>query len=97
TEYEVYVRNNCGGSNTSTWAGPFPFRTAIAVPYVQDFENFGVNMAGINDIEGWNNTSTVVPRWETNTNTSSTLTGPVADHTIGTGGTFAFLECSGGS
>lgn len=97
TEYDVYVRNNCGGNDTSSWVGSFSFRTAIAVPYVQDFESFGSNLSGINNIEGWNNTASTAPEWETGTNTSSTSTGPVADHTIGSGGTFVYLECSGGS
>lgn len=41
TEYEYYVRAFCGGTDYSTWAGPFAFATLCdpyALPYVQDFE-----------------------------------------------------------
>ena len=44
TEYDYYVRDDCGGS-TSEWIGPYSFRTlacaAQAFPYTEDFENAG--------------------------------------------------------
>jgi hypothetical protein len=44
TEYDYYVRANCGGGDFSFWAGPSNFITACDVfiaPYTQDFENAG--------------------------------------------------------
>jgi hypothetical protein len=41
TAYQFYVRANCGGGSTSTWAGPFTFTTpcvAYSVPYFEGFE-----------------------------------------------------------
>tara|TARA_R110002050_G_scaffold293172_5_gene449311 strand:+ start:5763 stop:19085 length:13323 start_codon:yes stop_codon:yes gene_type:complete len=32
TDYEFYVRADCGGSGTSSWSGPFSFKTAFACP-----------------------------------------------------------------
>ena len=31
-DYEFYVRADCGGSGTSSWSGPFSFKTAYACP-----------------------------------------------------------------
>ena len=41
TTYQFYVQADCGGSGTSTWAGPFSFTTpctTLAVPFLEDFE-----------------------------------------------------------
>ncbi|MEZ7901387.1 MAG: hypothetical protein QMC34_05725, partial [Flavobacteriales bacterium] len=41
TSYDFYVRNDCGASGISTWAGPFSFTTAFfnaAIPSCTDFE-----------------------------------------------------------
>jgi len=32
TDYEFYVRQNCGTDGESNWVGPFPFRTGYCVP-----------------------------------------------------------------
>lgn len=43
TDYEVYVRANCGG-DYSDWVGPVNFTTEctfFVAPYVEDFENAG--------------------------------------------------------
>ncbi len=43
TDYEFYVRADCGGSGFSTWAGPYPFTTACATftpDYSEDFTTF---------------------------------------------------------
>ena len=40
--YEYYVRADCGGSGTSTWAGPFAFTTAcnaFAIPFTETFDS----------------------------------------------------------
>ncbi len=41
TSYDFYVRADCGGSGTSTWAGPFTFTTpcvAFSAPYTESFD-----------------------------------------------------------
>ena len=43
TAYDVYVRQNCGGSS-SVWAGPLSFTTAcdiVLAPWTEDFEHAG--------------------------------------------------------
>ncbi len=40
TVYQFYVRSNCGGSDLSTWSGPFSFTTTqvpAIVPFTDDF------------------------------------------------------------
>lgn len=42
TEYEFFVRSSCGPGKTSSWVGPYAFRTlcdAQLLPYYQGFEN----------------------------------------------------------
>jgi len=42
TSYNLYVRSYCGGSDYSSWAGPYAFTTlcnAVNVPYTQDFSS----------------------------------------------------------
>lgn len=42
TDYDVYVRADCGGGDLSPWAGPVSFTTAcapITPPYTQDFSS----------------------------------------------------------
>jgi len=44
TSYDFYVRNDCGASGISSWAGPFNFTTpcaALTLPWSEDFENAG--------------------------------------------------------
>ncbi len=42
TSYDFFVQTNCGGSDTSTWAGPVSFTTPCAAistfPWTEDFE-----------------------------------------------------------
>jgi len=43
TTYEFYVRADCGGSDYSSWAGPFEFTTACATytpPFSEDFSSY---------------------------------------------------------
>src|SRR5690606_38321376 len=42
TEYQYYVRNDCGGGDLSDWAGPHEFITACeaaTIPFFEGFEN----------------------------------------------------------
>ncbi|MGB5980784.1 MAG: fibronectin type III domain-containing protein [Nonlabens sp.] len=101
TEYDYYVRADCGAGGTSAWVGPFTFRTAcsaIATPYTEDFETFTPsNDAPFSYENCWNATNTDSSYfWESalGTDTSSGGTGP--DPTITTGDYF-FIEASGSS
>jgi len=43
TDYEFYVRADCGGSDYSDWAGPFAFSTTCATytpPFTEDFSTY---------------------------------------------------------
>lgn len=45
TEYDVYVRAYCGGSDYSSWQGPESFQTRCEmtsdIPYVENFDSYG--------------------------------------------------------
>ena len=45
TQYDVYVRAYCGGTDYSTWKGPVTFRTRCAItsqiPYEEHFDSYG--------------------------------------------------------
>jgi len=97
TRYDFYVRVICGRGDTSIWFGPSSFNTANGIPYMQDFQTWPGNITGLINEEGWYTLGTPTPHWEVGTSTSSSNTGPTADHTVGPGGTFVYLECSGGT
>jgi hypothetical protein len=49
TVYDFYVRKDCGGGDTSVWAGPFAFNTAfepVTPTYVESFEHFILPFVG---------------------------------------------------
>ena len=94
TSYDFYTREICGRGDTSSWIGPLTFGTSIGVPFVEDFQAFP--NGGSPFINGWTNNPTG-PNWQINTQTGSFATGPVADHTIGAGGKFIYLETSTGN
>ena len=88
TEYEFYVRANCGTGDLSPWVGPYNFTTLCAAesaPYLQDFENSGSIpdcwSQGIGNSENWLFSS------------SNTDYGPTGDHTTGSG-YFAWIDDS---
>lgn len=42
TDYDLYVRSNCGNNDVSSWRGPFSFQTkcnVVNLPYHESFEN----------------------------------------------------------
>ncbi|HXK81149.1 MAG TPA: fibronectin type III domain-containing protein [Bacteroidales bacterium] len=89
TEYDVYVRANCGEGNYSEWVGPIIFITACDVfstPFFEDFENIGLTP------ECWNNYSSGTEVWQFSTSSGSNYTAP-NDHTSGTG-YFAWVDDS---
>ena len=94
TSYDFYTREVCGRGDTSIWIGPLTFGTSNGVPFFEDFETFSIGQSPF--INGWTN-NPVGPRWQIDTRTGSFATGPVADHTIGTGGKFFYLETSTGA
>lgn len=101
TNYEFYVRADCGGAGTSNWVGPFAFSTACGTfmaPYSEDFETFTTSTSPFVDENCWTGNSdpgnTGSMFWEAapGTDTSSSGTGP--SPTITTGNYF-FTEASG--
>ena len=55
TTYEFYVNSYCGGSDTSTWTGPFSFTTlcnaVTSFPFLEDFETTSTTRDCWNQIE----------------------------------------------
>ena len=67
TDYEVYVRSDCGGGAYGAWAGPIDFSTAcntFALPLVEGFES-GVPPACWSSFRGTNGEGTGFD-WTTN-------------------------------
>ncbi len=111
TYYQFYVRNNCTGGvgGTSSWMGPFSFRTqclAVSVfPYTETFNNspWAANV-------GWNYASdTISPCWDrfplyawnyswlvrTGNTPNNPNTGPNAG--FGGSGNYLYVESNGGA
>lgn len=87
TEYDFYVRADCGGGETSAWVGPVTFITACeisAAPYLEDFENAGATP------DCWMNFG--AEDWMFATTSSGNHCAP-NDHTSGTG-YFAYVDDS---
>ena len=88
TTYEYYVRSDCGGSDYSSWIGPFEFTTACGVistfPYTEDFENAGT----IPDC--WTQDASNTEDWLFGTSAGYAAS---SDHTSGSG-YFAWIDDS---
>jgi hypothetical protein len=105
TSYDYYVQMDCSTNGFSGWAGPFTFTTGCAAfpaPYFEDFDN--VPIGAFQDYGNcWTTPNLTTPRWESEdasgVNENSLNTGPFYDNTsFGTaGGTYFYLETSGGS
>jgi hypothetical protein len=98
TEYDYYLRSNCGVDGTSAWIGPLTFRTAcapVAAPYTEDFELFTTSTSAFASGNCWAGTGGAY-FWESapGTDTGSGSTGP--DPSITTGNYF-YTEASGGT
>lgn len=98
TEYDYYLRSNCGVDGTSAWIGPLTFRTAcapVAAPYTEDFELFTTSTFAFASGNCWAGTGGAY-FWESapGTDTGSGSTGP--DPSITTGNYF-YTEASGGT
>jgi hypothetical protein len=98
TEYDFYVRADCGGVGTSNWVGPFTLRTtciASATPYAEDFETFTTGGVPFSAENCWLGSNTGAAYfWESapGTDTSSGSTGPSPNITTGN---YFFTEASG--
>ena len=76
----------------------------VSAPYMQDFESFALCSTACGSVcalpagSGWSNATTDGMDWTTNEGgTPSGATGPVVDHTLGTGlGNYLYTESSGG-
>ncbi|MDP5101406.1 MAG: fibronectin type III domain-containing protein, partial [Nonlabens sp.] len=98
TDYEFYVRSDCGGGFFSTWVGPFNYSTECAsfsAPYTTGFENFAITTNFVED-NCWTTPQTgAVFSWDTRTGTTpSTATGPTA---AATGTNYFYTEASVGA
>jgi hypothetical protein len=97
TEYDYYVRANCGVDGTSTWIGPLMFRTACAAtasPYIENFETFTTAGAPFTAENCWTGTGGAY-YWESAPGTDAGSGGTGPDPTITTGNYF-YTEASGG-
>lgn len=98
TSYQFYVQADCGGSGTSSWAGPFTFTTpcnAIAAPWLDDVEAHTATTA-LTSSNCWTASTSGAFDWDisgTGT-TPSGSTGPLAAYS---GTKFFFTEASNGN
>jgi hypothetical protein len=100
TAYDAYVRADCGTNGYSLWAGPVSFTTAsvactpFTAPYSEDFET-AILGAQTDFGNCWTSSNgSGNPLWIADQGgTPSSGTGPLGDHTTGSG-TYLFTESS---
>jgi len=92
TDYDVYIRSNCGGGDYSFWNGPLHIKTACPIfvaPYVEDFED-----GGLLD-ECWSQNSSV-DAWQFSNNVSIPYNignnGDLSGTTTESNGYFAYID-----
>ena len=98
TEYDYYIRSNCGVDGTSAWIGPVTFRTAcapIAAPYTENFETFTTAGTAFVAENCWAGTGGAY-FWESAPGTDAGSGGTGPDPSITTGNYF-YTEASGGA
>ncbi|WP_162200439.1 fibronectin type III domain-containing protein, partial [Kordia jejudonensis] len=98
TEYDYYVRANCGVDGTSAWIGPLTFRTAcapIAAPYSENFETFTTGGSAFIYENCWTGTGGGY-YWESAPGDDAGSGGTGPDPSITTGNYF-YTEASNGS
>ncbi|EDP95357.1 fibronectin type III domain-containing protein [Kordia algicida OT-1] len=98
TEYDYYIRANCGVDGTSAWVGPLTFRTecaAIAAPYSENFETFTTAATAFVSENCWTGTGGSY-FWESAPGTDAGSDGTGPDPSITTGNYF-YTEASAGA
>ncbi len=94
TNYELYVRTDCGGGDYSLWAGPIQFTTLCDIfmaPFTEDFSD-----AGLLD-PCWNQNNNFDPwKFSNNTSTPGNIgnAGDVSGTSTDSGGYFAYVDDS---
>lgn len=56
TNYEFYIRSQCGDNNYSDWTGPIAFNsepTPVSLPYTQNFDSATNPYDGFGSLDGW--------------------------------------------
>ncbi len=98
TEYEFYVRGNCGSGSVSAWRGPIAFRTQCAPLVAPYFENFdGNSFAPPPNNRGplhfcWRRNDGPNHFWDAGPKNFNSAAGPASDHTPGVGGHYILAE-----
>ena len=106
TSYDFYVQSDCGGGSTSSWEGPFTFRTLCGVvstfPYNYGFEDVTANTEADWSLSCWSGNPENVSgagaydppyRWTPiDSATPSSDTGPAGPYN---GTMYAYTEASG--
>lgn len=97
TNYEVYVRANCGAGSVSAQKGPRAFRTdcaAFVAPYFTNFENFTPTLLFVEE-NCWTANADATYDWNVDNagSTPSAGTGPLNAFS---GTTYFYIETNGG-
>ena len=97
-DYQVYLRADCGGGDTSDWIGPVSFSTpceALTTPIAENFETFTTSTSAFTNENCWSAVGgSYFWKMAPGTDTSSGSTGP--SPTV-TSGNYFFTEASSGS